>query len=303
MNRRALGRGLSALLGTPADAEPVLEHTSMESATGAMVVDVAVALVDPNPYQPRSEFDPAELDGLADSIRLHGILQPIVVRPRDGRYQLVAGERRLRAAQHLSLTAIPARIVELDDRQTCELALVENLQRKDLNAIEKARAFQKYLEQFGSTHEDLAAQLGVDRSTVTNLIRLLELPDAVQEMVIKGQLTGGHARAILSIDDPLTQLAIANDVAEKGLSVRQTETLVREHKSGGAPESAVPTPQADAQPVEADAKSNHVRSIENELCQKLGMKVVIQATGERGQIVLRFESNDDFERAVEQLRR
>jgi ParB family chromosome partitioning protein len=310
MNRRALGRGLSALLGSHVDdaANPASEFDSMEPATHATVVEVPVALIDPNPYQPRSDFDPVELEGLADSIRLHGVLQPIVVRPVDGRYQLVAGERRLRAAQHLSWTNVPARVVELDERQTCELALVENLQRKDLNAVEKARAFQRYIEQFGATHDALAGQLGVDRSTVTNLIRLLELPDAVQEMVVQGKISAGHARSILSLDDPLLQLSVANEVAEKGLSVRQTESLVRTYKSGGAS----PTADAAAAPPEsvsefsdsaAEQKSNHIASIESELCQKLGLKVAIQAKGDRGRIVLTFESNDDFERAVEQLRR
>lgn len=310
MNRRALGRGLSALLGTHIDdsAPPASEFDSMDPTTHSIVVEVAVALVDPNPYQPRSEFDPAELEGLADSIRLHGVLQPIVVRPVDGRFQLVAGERRLRAAQHLSWTNVPARIVELDDRQTCELALVENLQRKDLNAVEKARAFHRYVEQFGATHDALAGQLGIDRSTVTNLIRLLELPDAVQEMVVQGKISAGHARSILSLDDPLLQLSVANEVAESGLSVRQTESLVRKHKSGGAsPEDGVADASSENRPESSEpvdeTKSHHIASIESELRQKLGLKVAIQAKGDRGRIVLHFESNDDFERAVEQLRR
>lgn len=300
MNRRALGRGLSALLGTQVD-DPLPDALSADTSASDTVVEVPLAQVDPNPYQPRSAFEPADLDALAESIRLHGLLQPIVVRRHEGRYQLVAGERRLRAAEQLRLASIPARVVELDERQTCELALVENLQRADLNAIEKASAFQRYIEQFHSTHEDLARQLGIDRSTVTNLLRLLDLPDAVQEMVAHKKLSGGHARALLSLDDPLAQLAAASDVVEQDLSVRQTEALVRERKKS-VDQAAMPS--ADPPPSEpADEKTNHVRSIENELCQRLGMKVAIHAKGTKGQIVLHFSSNDDFERALDQLRR
>ena len=201
-------------------------------------------------------------------------------------------------------------MIEINDQQTCELALVENLQRKDLNAIEKARAFQRYLEQFQTTHDDLAKQLGIDRSTVTNLIRLLELPDAVQDMVVKGKISSGHARAILSLEDPIAELTLAGEVSDKSLSVRQTEALVREKRSGAdtvaAPsvevmpsEHAPPTENATAEPE----KSNHVISIENELCQRLALKVQIKAKGEKGEIILHFASNDDFERLLEQLRR
>lgn len=303
MNRRALGRGLSALLGTSGEDDPQSHGLALEAVSTSDDTEIPVAQVDANPYQPRTLFDPAELDALAESIRLHGLLQPIVVRGHLGRYQLVAGERRLRAAERLGLTSIPARIIELDDRQTCELALVENLQRTDLNAIEKATAFQRYVDQFSSTHEELARQLGLDRSTVTNLLRLLDLPDAVQEMVAKKDLSGGHARSLLSLEDPLSQLAVANEVIEQGLSVRQTEALVRDRKRGI---EASPSLKAESSPSEADPtaeKSNHVRSIESELCQRLGMKVAIQAKGTQGQIVLHFTSNDDFERALEQLRR
>ena len=311
MNRRTLGRGLSALLGSYENQEGQgMEEMPIDQGVPSSAFELPASAIDPNPFQPRQEFDPAELDGLAESIRVHGILQPIVVRQMGDRYQLVAGERRLRAAQHLGWMNIPARVIEISDQQTCELALVENLQRKDLNAIEKARAFQRYLEQFQTTHEDLARQLGIDRSTVTNLIRLLELPDAVQDMVMKGKIASGHARAILSIDDPIAQLTLAGEVADKGLSVRQTETLVREQKSGmpsAAPPSVEVMPSEHAPPTEnvsaEPEKSNHVISMENELCQRLAVKVQIKAKGEKGEIVLHFASNDDFERILEQLRR
>lgn len=321
MNRRTLGRGLSALLGSYENQEgQPMEEMPIDSGVPTTPMELPASAIDPNPFQPRQEFDPAELDGLAESIRVHGILQPIVVRQIGDRFQLVAGERRLRAAQHLGWVNVPARVIEISDQQTCELALVENLQRKDLNAIEKGRAFQRYLEQFQTTHEDLAKQLGIDRSTVTNLIRLLELPDAVQEMVMKGKISSGHARAILSIDDPIAQLTLANEVADKGMSVRQTEAMVREHRSGSpsatvaapAPstevmpsEHAPPAPEVSFQPEpeQEPQKSNHIVSIENDLCQRLGTKVQIKAKGEKGEFILHFSSNDDFERILEQLRR
>ena len=296
MNRRTLGRGLSALLGSQGEGEETIEFQDVPSSEPAG--EIPLAQVDPNPFQPRTDFDPAELDSLADSIKIHGLLQPVVVREAGDRYQLVAGERRFRAAQTLGLQTIPARIVKLTDQQTCELALVENLQRKDLNAIEKALAFQRYLDQFQSTHETLANQLGVDRSTVTNLLRLLDLPDAVQEMVVRGELSNGHARAVLSLEDPIAQLTLANDVISQGLTVRQTEAEARKRKDNPTPE-----PSAEQSETPASEKSNHVVSIEGELCQKLGTKVVIQSKGEKGQIVIHFASNDDFERALEQLRR
>lgn len=315
MNRRTLGRGLSALLGNFEDADrdenqtpdaPNLPVTNQPSS------ELPLSLIDPNPYQPRHEFDPAELEGLADSVRTHGVLQPVVVRQVGNRYQLVAGERRLRAVQILGWHNIPARVVELDDQQTCELALVENLQRKDLNAIEKALAFERYLAQYQTTHDRLAKQLGIDRSTVTNLIRLLELPDAVQQMVAKNHISAGHARAILSIDDPLAQLTLAQEVSEKGLSVRETERLAREQRQPSAAEAisspatfepVAPTIGSTADVPEASAPNNHLLSIENELKQRLGLKVEIRAKGEVGQILLHFHSNDDFDRLLEQLRR
>jgi ParB family chromosome partitioning protein len=305
VNRRTLGRGLSALLGTFEEGErDDMSMASPNAGSSPAPSELLISLIDPNPYQPRQEFDPAELEGLADSVRTHGVLQPVVVRAAGHRYQLVAGERRLRAVQLLGWQSIPVRIVELDDQQTCELALVENLQRKDLNAIEKAIAFERYLSQYQTTHEKLAKQLGIDRSTVTNLIRLLELPDAVQQMVARSQISGGHARAILSIEDPIAQLSLAQEVADKGLSVRETERLAREARQPA--ESATASSSADVMAetaVELPERSNHIVSIENELKQRLGLKVEIRAKGSAGQISLHFSSNDDFDRLLEQLRR
>ena len=194
-NKRRLGRGLASLLGTE---EGGFEPSSLESAE---LMHLAIDQIDANPYQPRKQFDPSELAALADSLRQHGMLQPVLVRAVEGRYQLIAGERRLRAAMEAHLHQIPARVLELDDQHVCELAMVENLQREDLNAIDKAVAFKGYLDKFGGTQEELAGRLGLDRSTISNLIRLLELPEEVQDAVRSKQISQGHARALLGLPD------------------------------------------------------------------------------------------------------
>jgi ParB family chromosome partitioning protein len=291
MEKRRLGRGLDALLGnTNADSGT----TAAASAGAPAQAQVPVDRLDLNPFQPRKTFDKDELESLSNSIRTHGILQPLVVRLVDDRYQLVAGERRLRAAQAVGLAEVPVRIVDLNDQQVLEAALIENIQRTDLNAIEKAHGFQDYLKRFSMTHEQLATRLGLDRSTITNLIRLLELPPEVQEAVRVGQISAGHARAILAAPDRDRQVALCKEVITRGLSVRATEALAKEQK----PETVVNTPKP------APEKTAHVQSIEDELRQKLSTRVEIRVRAkDKGQIVLNFESNDDFERILEALRK
>src|SRR5208282_3452130 len=174
---------------------------------------------------PRQDFDTDELQRLADSIASHGLLQAVVVRPFEGGFQLIAGERRLRAARLAGWTEVAVTVVEADERQTAELAIVENLQRKDLNALEKAASFQRYLDQYGGTQEELAGRLKLDRSTIANLIRLLELPGAVQDALRRGRITQGHARALLPLGDEREQVAFSERIQKEGLNVRQTEAL------------------------------------------------------------------------------
>jgi ParB family chromosome partitioning protein len=283
--KRRLGRGLDALLGNGGNGGATTEATVPSS--------VAVERIDQNPYQPRKAFDEDELASLSDSIRTHGILQPLVVRPVGDRFQLVAGERRLRAAQAVGLGEVPVRVVDFNDQQVLEAALVENIQRKDLNPIEKAQGFQDYLQRFEMTHEDLAKRLGIDRSTLTNLVRLLELAPEVQTAVRVGQITAGHARALLAVTEPGRQIALCKEIIARGHSVRTTEALVKEPK----PEAAV------AEPREAPEKTAHVQAIEDELRQTMATRVEIRLRGkEKGQIVIGFETNDDFERVLERLR-
>jgi ParB family chromosome partitioning protein len=289
MEKRRLGRGLDALLAASGN-----DSNSTDTAAANGQNRIAIEQIEHNPYQPRSAFDDDDLAALSDSIRTHGILQPLVVRQVGDRYQLIAGERRLRAAQAAGFADVPVHVVDFNDQQVLEAALVENIQRTDLNPIEKAHGFQDYLQRFHMTHEQLATRLGLDRSTVTNLIRLLELPSEVQSAVAVGQISAGHARALLAITDRQRQLSLCKEIIARGHSVRATEALVKEQKS----EPASPTARA------AHDKTAHVQSIEDELRQILATRVEIRVRGkDKGQIILGFESNDDFERLLEVMRR
>ncbi|MEK6233165.1 MAG: ParB/RepB/Spo0J family partition protein, partial [Planctomycetales bacterium] len=229
---RRLGRGLEALLGKP---DVITAEPTEETSGGVAIAEpeneihpLALVEIDPNPYQPRRTFDAAELDQLAQSISNHGVMQPIVVRRDQGRYQVVIGERRLRACKKLGWKTVPAKIVQVDERDMSEMALIENLQRKDLNPLERALAFQSYIQKYKCSQEDLAKRVSMNRSTVANLIRLLELPEKIQDDVRKERLTAGHARALLTLEDQNQQEKFSRRVQAEGLSVRATEQLVRD---------------------------------------------------------------------------
>ena len=290
MNKRRLGRGLESLLGRE---EGGFEPNSAESSE---LIYLAVDQVDPNPFQPRRQFDPAEIATLADSLRQHGMIQPILVRSINNRYQLIAGERRLRASIEAQLHEIPARVLDLDDQRVSELAMVENLQREDLNALEKATAFRDYLAQYGGTQEELAGRLGLDRSTVSNLIRLLDLPNEVQEAVQSKKISQGHARALLGLDNHDAQRAACRRVIVEGLSVRQTEALV----STGEPTPARPRLRKDpAEPssTSGGGKLPHFVELEQHLHSRFGTPVSIKVkTPDRGQIIINYNSREEFER-------
>jgi ParB family chromosome partitioning protein len=261
--------------------------------------NVPVEAIEQNPYQPRKAFDDDELSSLSASIRSHGILQPLVVRQLGDRYQLVAGERRLRAARSAGLAAVPVRIVNFNDQQVVEAALVENIQRTDLNPIEKAQGFADYLDRFRMTHEQLAARIGLARSTITNLVALLDLPDEIQNSLRVGQLSTGHAKLLKGIPDRDRQLSISKEIIARGLSVHATEAYLKQPPPEEKPEAA-----DAASPRPAAEKTMHILGVEDELRQKLGMKVEVRVRAkDKGQIVISFESNDDFERALEALRK
>ena len=283
---RRLGRGLEALLG-PEDGG--FEPGSYE---GTELIQVSVEQVDPNPFQPRRQFDPGEIASLADSLRQHGMLQPIIVRAVGLRYQLIAGERRLRASIEAHLHEIPARVLDLDDQRVFELAMVENLQREDLNAIDKASAFRDYLSRYGGTQEDLAGRLGIDRSTVSNLIRLLELPEEILGAVRSSQISQGHARALLGVEETESRIVAYRRVVTEHLSVRQTEALV----STGVPTPSRPRVRKDPA-HQPEIRPPHLLELEQALNRHLGTTVAVRARSpERGQIVIDYHSREEFDR-------
>ena len=272
-------------------APPVMLHSPAAD-------EISVELIERNPFQPRRDFEQTAINELADSIRKHGVLQPLLVRSQGDGYQLIAGERRWRAAQQVGLDTIPCRVVELEDNQVCEAAIEENIKRQDLNVLEKAEAFRDYLERFGGTVEELGKQLSMNRSTVSNMMRLLELPELVQEAVREERISGGHARALL----PLTtdaQLELTRQIEEQKLSVRKTEEAVRRILKTGLVETPPAAPAADK-----PKPSSHVISIQDALREKLAAKIDIRLKKkESGQIVIYFGNNDDFERIVGQIRK
>jgi ParB family chromosome partitioning protein len=292
------GDGSAPIAEEIADAPP---------ATGTMAtgtLSVGLHEIRTNPFQPRRDFDPAEITALADSLRQHGLIQPILVRRAADGYQLIAGERRMRAALEAGWTEVPVQIREADDRQMAELAIVENLQRKDLNPLEKAASFEQYLDRYGCTQEELACRLNIDRSTIANLIRLLELPAQVQEAIRAGRITQGHARALLPLGDEREQVAFCERIQAEGLSVRATEQIVQDqiHAGDAGPMTAAPSDSTGKPSVKPRARSQNLTSLEQELRAALGTKVVIRQTSKgRGKIVIPFASSEEFERLREYL--
>jgi ParB family transcriptional regulator, chromosome partitioning protein len=287
-----LGRGLDALLSDDGGVAMAGKQTQ-----------VSVEVIEQNPYQPRKTFDSDELAALSASIRTHGVLQPLVVRQVGERYQLVAGERRLRAAREAGLNSVPVTIVDFNDQQILEAALVENIQRSDLNPIEKAYGFKDYLTRYHMTHEQLAARLGLGRATITNLVALLDLPAELQDAVRVGQLSTGHAKILKGITDPARQIAVSKEIIARGLSVHATEAYLKQFVAS-EPRPSGTGDTSNGKERAAAEKTTHVQGIENELRQKLSLRVEIRVKSkDKGQIVLSFESNDDFERVVEVLRR
>ncbi len=355
---RRLGRGLEALLGragmdhsmgsqmTAATASQIAEVGSppgsgasaarlilhapeeVEQAAASLPTnEIAEGLIDPNPWQPRSVVHDTELAELADSLREHGLVQPIVVRVRNDRYQLIAGQRRLAAARRLGWGMVPVRVLDVDDRQMAEIAIVENLQRRDLDALEKAASFRQYLATWQCTQEELAKRLSIDRSTVANIIRLLELPDAVQQRLRSGAISMGHARALLPLGDEDEQTHLVDRIVAEGLSVRATETEVGEilradefnpeetdgipsgvesdeapetHRDQGSASSGTAVKQKPTRP--GAKRSSQIVAVEKQLRQALGAKVIVHATSRgTGRIVIPFADLTEFQRLLEHI--
>ena len=257
--------------------------------------DIPIALIDRNPHQPRLDFDERDLADLAESIKKHGMFQSVVVRQTpDRRFELIAGERRLRAAQRAGWEKVPAHILVVDDRETAEIALTENLQRRDLNAIEKAVAFRNYIEVYGGTNDELAKRLDLDRSTICNLIRLLELPEEIQQMVRRDELTMGHVRTLLGIKED-RQLEVAQKMRTEGWSVRRAEEYTKELKQDV---SAVDGTNRRIGPRKATIeRSAHLDEMESRFRSLFGTRVKLTANAKgKGKLVIPFSSNEEFER-------
>ena len=278
-----LGSGLNALFG---------ETTVPAKETGGSLT-LPISRVEPRKGQPREKFDEGALDELTESIRQYGLIQPITVRALDnGYYQIIAGERRWRAARAAGLTEVPVRVIEADDRRAMELALVENLQREDLNPIEEARGYRTLMEEYGLTQEEASAAVGKSRPAVTNALRLLSLSDPVLKLVEEGSLSAGHARALIPVRYAPLQKALADTVIERRLSVRQTEALAA--RAARAPRTDVPQP--------TQAGIDYIREAEKELENALGRKVKLIDGKKRGRIEIEFYGADDREKLIENLK-
>jgi ParB family chromosome partitioning protein len=299
---RRLGKGLAALLGTPLDEDgnPIPEAEG-GSGSGIRSLELSVDQIQNNPFQPRREFNQEEIASLAESIKNHQQLQPILVRVVDGQYQLISGERRLRATIHAGLKTIRAEVREADDRLVAELAIIENLQRKDLNPIEKALSFKRYIEEHKCKQDDLARRLSIDRSTIANLMRLLELPQTILDSLAAGALTAGHARALLPIGDDEIQVRTATKIIEESWSVRATETYVAEMlKAEEDAETGKKVVNATRQ--KRRQISPHIESMQQELRMVFGTKVEIKSSARgRGKITIHFSDPDEFDRIKEML--
>jgi ParB family chromosome partitioning protein len=266
------------------------------AAEEAGLLEVPVGAIDPNPRQPRRSFEGEQLQALAASIREVGVLQPIVVRLRDGGYELVAGERRLRAAKAAGLATIPAVIRETDDAEGLREALIENIHREDLGPLEMAEAFRELLEDLGATQEQLAERLGMSRPHVTNTLRLLQLPGQVQQLVGEGKLAAGHARALLGLEDPEAQLSLALRVAAEELSVRQVEEMVRTYGGSPRPDSR---PRAVGTP--GPSPDGAFGEVEEILSEQLQTRVRVEMGKRRGRIIVEFGSSEDLDRIVSEI--
>ena len=292
---RRLGRGLSALISTPptAPAGPAAQAPSQEPFR-----EVRLDLIVPNPRQPRREFSEAELNELQLSLQASGLLQPIAIRPRkDGRFELIAGERRFRAATRLGWTTIPAYVREVTDEQMLSLALVENLQREDLNPIEEAEGYRQLINDFGLAHQQVAQAVGKDRSTITNALRLLALPEEVQRLVRDGSLTLGHARALLGVPPGTSLAELAQRVVSQRLSVREVERLVQESKPAVRRSRDVESPQTVSEVPEVRRLTDRLRRF-----LQTDVAVHVDSSG-RGEVRIRFYSADDFNRVFELMTR
>ena len=282
MKPSQLGRGLESLLG----------RAQTEQSQSSQVLDLPVSQIHPNPNQPRQDFDAAALGELVESVQRNGILQPVIVRADAEGYQLIAGERRWRAAMQAGLATVPALLRSATDNETLELALIENIQRQNLNPIEQARAYKDLIERFGLTQEEASARLGKNRSSIANMLRLLDLPQDIQDAVSRGTISMGHAHALLGLADRTEQRTLAARIQEEDLSVRQTERLVADRLRRTRP---APAPEGP--------RPAHLTDLERQFREALGTRVTIvqHRNSSSGRISIDFFSQDDFQRVLTRI--
>jgi ParB family chromosome partitioning protein len=289
-----LGRGLAALLDEavrPATAQAEIPQQEEGGARG--VREIEIGRIRPSPAQPRMHFDEEAIAELADSIAERGVLQPVLLRPDGDNFQLVAGERRWRAAQKARLHAIPAIVREIDDSTAAEIALIENVQREDLNAIEEADGYRKLIDRYGHTQDEVARLVHKSRSHVTNLLRLLELPEGVKQSLLRGDISMGHARAVATASDPES---LVREIVEKGLSVRQAEALAKQARPGAGDGVARTAVRGERQAQDAD-----IAALERQLGDILGLKVKVATDGSRGTVTLHYSSLDQLDMLCQRL--
>lgn len=280
--KRGLGRGLDALF------DSYKEEADEINADQSRIIEVSITSIDPNPNQARSKFDDEKIKELAESIRIHGVVQPIIVTSKGSRFQIVAGERRWRASRLASKDTIPAIVVEIDEKQSIEIGLIENLQREDLNPIEEAKGVQVLVDRLNLTQEEAAKRLGKSRPAVANALRLLQLSERIQKLLAEERLTAGHARALLALSDNSLRETIANTIVERELSVRETEKLIQSLNK-------------KVNKTKTREKPSYILEIESGLEESLGTRVQIKPGAKKGIIEIEYYSNEDLERIMERV--
>lgn len=278
MNKKGLGKGLGALISTA--------NEDMQNG----VVELKINEIEPNVGQPRKNFDDEKLLQLSESIKQHGIVQPIIVRREDNTYKIVAGERRWRAARLAGLISVPVIIKDVTNKQVMEMALIENIQREDLNPIEEAEAYERLINEYDMTQEELSKSIGKNRSTIANIIRLLALCEKVKNFLINGEISSGHARALLAIEDKEVQEKLCNEIIEKSINVRETENLVKKILSD------------KKQMKKVNYEDENIIKIEDDLKKLLGTKVKLFNSNKKGKIMIEYYSNDELERLLEMFK-
>ena len=288
-----LGRGLAALLDEAVRTGETTTNEGSERELPRGIREIEIARIRPNPAQPRMHFDEETIAELAESIAQRGVLQPILLRPDGQDYQLVAGERRWRAAQRARLHTIPAIVREIDDSAAAEIALIENIQRQDLNAIEEAEGYRQLVQRYGHTQDDIAKLVHKSRSHIANLLRLLDLPDGVKQSLLRGDLSMGHARAILTAPDPE---ALASEIVQKGLSVRQAEDLAKRSRPDAPEASSRRSAASEQRTTDPD-----LAALERQLGDMLGLNVKVANNGTRGTVTLHYSSLDQLDMLCQRL--